>query len=187
MPQIPADMITLDPSNIGSLAPESKLVTAVEMTVKGTDSTGGIPFARLPRSERLKVQGKYDETEVVDSADEDDGGDQEGQEERKAKRKEEKEKKKMRGKNKSLKRFVIPRLFLLLTDVLLQVSPQTEEKRCRSYSCKPFSPFPTYWYLIMFCRWHCGRSWRNNGRCSRLRKKLSKPRKVAPSPHGPPL
>jgi hypothetical protein len=179
-------MITLDPSNIGSLAPESKLVTAVEMTVKGTDSTGGIPFARLPRSERLKVQGKYDETEMVDSADEDDDGGEEGQEERKARRKEEKEKKKMRGKNKSLKRFIFPCFFLPCTDLVLQVPPQTEEERCRPYSRKPFSPFSAS-FLTMFRRWHCGRNWKNKGRCSRLKKKPPKPRRMAPSPRGPPL
>ena len=92
-------MIALNPEFVGSLAPEPKLTTAV-------DGTHDIPFARLPRLERLRVQGKADETEEADAGapaadddDEDDGA-------QKKVTKEEKEKKKMRGKNKALKRYL---------------------------------------------------------------------------------
>lgn len=84
-------MIALDPEFVGSLAPPSKLTTAVN----GTNNT---PFARLPRLERLRVQGKADETEIAnESGDEDPNGKKEDRETR--------EKRKMRGKGKSMKRF----------------------------------------------------------------------------------
>ena len=87
-------MITLNPEFVGSLAPPSKLTTAV-------NSTNDTPFARLPRLERLRIQGKADETEIPDSSgDEDQGpsGKKEGSTAR--------EKKKLRGKGKSMKRFL---------------------------------------------------------------------------------
>ena len=97
--KIQPDAIALDPDFVGSLAPTPKLTTAV-------DGAHDIPFARLPRHERLRVAGKADETE---EGDEDDGvaesGDEDGEKQR-AVTKAEKEKKKMRGKNKSLKRFL---------------------------------------------------------------------------------
>ncbi|GBE84537.1 Probable U3 small nucleolar RNA-associated protein [Sparassis crispa] len=92
--KIQPDMIALNPEFIGSLAPPPKLVTAVDGKVD-------IPFARLPRLERLRVQGKADETEANDH----DSDDAEAEGAPKPKR-EEKEKKKMRGKNKSLKRYL---------------------------------------------------------------------------------
>ncbi|KAI0827215.1 BING4CT-domain-containing protein [Trametes gibbosa] len=98
--KIQPDAITLDPSYIGSLAPPPKLSTAV-------DGAHDIPYARLPRYERLRVSGKADETEEGDGsradANESEGGDgTTGSSLSKA----EKEKKKMRGKNKSLKRYL---------------------------------------------------------------------------------
>jgi U3 small nucleolar RNA-associated protein 7 len=98
-------MISLDPEFVGSLVPPSKLTTAATMELKPQSN---IPFARLPRLERLRVQGKADETEEV--ADNSDGADDHDPN-RKAQSKEEREKKKMRGKGKSLKRFVILLLF----------------------------------------------------------------------------
>ncbi|KAK0467710.1 BING4CT-domain-containing protein [Desarmillaria tabescens] len=95
--KIQPDLITLDPEFVGSLAPPSKLTT--ETTFDGKPSVE-IPFARLPRLERLRVQGKADETEVLsDDSDDEVSGDPEA-------KKEEREKKKMRGKNKSLKRYL---------------------------------------------------------------------------------
>ena len=91
-------MITLDPEFVGSLAPPTKLTTAV-------DDKNDTPFARLPRIERLRVSGKADETE---EAGEQEAGDDEKEEGASKKlTKAEKEKKKMRGKNKSLKRCVL--------------------------------------------------------------------------------
>lgn len=88
-------MIALDPEFIGSLAPPPTLSTAV-------GGQADVSFARLPRLERLRVQGKADETEEGDE-DEAAGGDEAPT--RKPTR-EEKEKKKMRGRNKTLKRCV---------------------------------------------------------------------------------
>ncbi|KIP05890.1 hypothetical protein PHLGIDRAFT_107647 [Phlebiopsis gigantea 11061_1 CR5-6] len=94
--KIQPDMIALDPEFVGSLAPEPKLTTAV-------DDKTDVPFARLPRLERLRVSGKADETEegAEDAADQ--GSDEEATSRLS---KAEKEKKKMRGKNKSLKRYL---------------------------------------------------------------------------------
>jgi len=87
-------MITLDPEFVGSLAPPTKLTA---------DANGkpDIPFARLPRQHRLKLQGRADETEEFSEGE--DGGEGEGD---KASRKEEKEKKRMRGRNKAMKRYL---------------------------------------------------------------------------------
>ncbi|KAF9788262.1 BING4CT-domain-containing protein [Thelephora terrestris] len=92
--KVQPDMITLDPEFVGSLAPPTKLTTDVNGKLD-------IPFARLPRQHRLKLQGRADETEEV--SEEEDGG--EGKEGN-ASRKEEKEKKRMRGKNKAMKRYL---------------------------------------------------------------------------------
>ncbi|KAI0681979.1 NUC141 domain-containing protein, partial [Cytidiella melzeri] len=95
--QIQPDMITLDPEFVGSLAPELKLTTAV-------DEKSDLAFARLPRLERLRVSGKADETEDAAEARSEDS---EGEDKPSGKMsKAEKEKKKMRGKNKSLKRYL---------------------------------------------------------------------------------
>ena len=88
----------LDPEFVGSLAPPSKLTT--ETTFDGKP-TVEIPYARLPRLERLKVSGKADETEM-DNED-GDGDDPNG----KMQSREEREKRKMRGKGKSLKRLLV--------------------------------------------------------------------------------
>lgn len=87
-------MIALDPEFVGSLAPPSKLVTNI-------DGKTDIPFSRLPRLERLRVQGKADETEET----EDDVDGSEDRSDGKKRSKEEREKRKMRGKGKSTKRF----------------------------------------------------------------------------------
>lgn len=79
---------------MGSLAPPTKLTTAVH-------EKHDVPFARLPRLERLRIEGKADDTELdagVDADGEDDRG--------KRTSKEEREKRKMRGKGKSMKRCV---------------------------------------------------------------------------------
>lgn len=97
-------MIALDPEFVGALAPPSKLTTAAALA-----GAPEVPFARLPRLDRLRVLGKADETEV-EGAEEDDGGADEGQGEPGSKAtpsRAEKEKKKMRGKGKSLKRYAV--------------------------------------------------------------------------------
>ncbi|KAF8884163.1 WD40-repeat-containing domain protein [Infundibulicybe gibba] len=98
--KIQPDMISLDPEFVGSLAPPSKLTTTT--TFDGKPAVE-IPFSRLPRLERLKVQGKADETELTDEDGE--GMDGTGDSGKKQSR-EEREKRKMRGKGKSLKRYL---------------------------------------------------------------------------------
>ncbi len=99
--KIQPDAIALDPDFVGSLAPPPKLTTAV-------DGSHDIPFARLPRHERLRVSGKADETEDRDDdGAEGEGEDGEGGRVKQTMTKAEKEKKKMRGKNKTLKRWVV--------------------------------------------------------------------------------
>ena len=92
-------MITLDPEFVGSLAPPPKLTTAV-------DDKSELPFARLPRLERLRVQGKADETEEGDEAEPGVINGDENEDSKGRPSKAEKEKNKMRGKNKSLKRYL---------------------------------------------------------------------------------
>ncbi|KAJ3712963.1 WD40-repeat-containing domain protein [Lentinula raphanica] len=99
--KIQPDMITLDPELIGGLAPPSKLVIGGSGSSRATE----IPFARLPRSERLRVSGKADLTEEPTS-DAESGRDASDSSKPKAMTKEEREKKKMRGKGKSLKRYL---------------------------------------------------------------------------------
>ena len=86
--QIQPAMIALDPEFVGSMAPPTKLTTDI-------NGKPDLPFARLPRQHRLKLQGRADETEEVT---EEEG---EGKDARK-----EKEKKRMRGKNKAMKRYL---------------------------------------------------------------------------------
>ncbi|KAF8154849.1 BING4CT-domain-containing protein [Crassisporium funariophilum] len=95
--KIQPDMIMLDPETIGTLAPPSKLTVT---TFDGKPPVE-IPYARLPRMERLRVSGKADETEEH-SGEEGDGEDGNGKKEST----EEREKRKMRGKGKSLKRYL---------------------------------------------------------------------------------
>lgn len=120
-------MITLDPDFVGSLAAPTKLTTAV-------NDTHDIAFSRLPRLERLRVQGRADETEVVDD---DDEGDKTGRTESRA----EKEKRKMRGKGKSLKRYDLcmgyDEILLLITSKT-QIPPEAAQERRRSHCGEQF-------------------------------------------------
>lgn len=82
---------------VGNLAPPSKLTVT---TFDGKPAVE-VPYARLPRIERLRASGKIDETE-------DNSGDEgvvNGEEGKKLS-KEEREKRKTRGKGKSLKRYL---------------------------------------------------------------------------------
>jgi len=89
-------MIALDPEFLGSFAPQSKLT-------EGRDP-GTVPFARQPRLDRLRVQGKADETEDVS---ENEAREQPACSNNSPNRDIMRpEKRKMRGKGKSLKRCV---------------------------------------------------------------------------------
>ena len=83
-------MIALDPEFVGSLAPPPKL----------TSGTTDTPFARMPRLERLRAQGKADETEIANDSPDDENHSGKKQD------REAREKRKMRGKGKSTKRSV---------------------------------------------------------------------------------
>jgi len=95
--KIQPDMIALDPELLGSFAPQSKLT-------EGKDP-GTVPFARQPRLDRLRMQGKADETDGVSESDavvespacssDSPNRDRMGPERRKT-----------RGKGKSLKRYL---------------------------------------------------------------------------------
>jgi U3 small nucleolar RNA-associated protein 7 len=87
--KIAPDMIALDPAFVGGLAPPPA-------------PAPDVPFARLPRLERLRVQGKADEREEDADGDAEMGDVME--EGNHAPSRAEKEKHKMRGKGKSLKR-----------------------------------------------------------------------------------
>ena len=88
-------MITLDSEMVGNLAPPSKLTTG---TTSEGKSVAAIPYARLPRMERLKISGKADITE--------DNSDDEREVDGKKESHEEREKRRMRGKGKSLSRYL---------------------------------------------------------------------------------
>ncbi|XP_006457340.1 hypothetical protein AGABI2DRAFT_229703 [Agaricus bisporus var. bisporus H97] len=98
--KIQPDLISLDPEFVGTLSRPSKLVTSDGKPATDT------PYARLPRFDRLRVSGKVDKTEDADAIDEVMDDDDDGSKEEKAKLREEKQKKKMRGKNKSMKRYL---------------------------------------------------------------------------------
>jgi hypothetical protein len=127
-------MIALDPDFLGSLAPPSKLTTV--------DGNPVIEFARLPRLERLRIQGKADLTEMPAGAD--DGEDADGHPTGKRQSREEREKRKMRGKGKSLKRFVLYTFVVIihaseLTGMAWQV-PEEAAQKCHRPHCREPAP-----------------------------------------------
>ena len=85
-------MITLDPELIGQLAEPGHVPF----------TTAELPFSKKPRLDRLRELGKADELLASEEEGEEVGG---NNEERRA-RKEEKVKMKMRGKGKSMKRYL---------------------------------------------------------------------------------
>ncbi|KAF8631164.1 hypothetical protein AX15_002503 [Amanita polypyramis BW_CC] len=121
--KIQPDMITLDPDFVGSIAPPSKLTTETNFDGK---SSMEMSYARLPRYERLKVSGQADETEEVDDEDLGDGVDADKSEEEK---KQIKEKRKMRGKNKSLKRYLRKQRKNVIDPRVLAIRAKLEKQR----------------------------------------------------------
>lgn len=95
-------MITLNPDVVGSLAPPSKFTYASNQA--GT--TVGVPFRVLPRVERLRAQGRLVERSVIVENDEPPEDDDEKDRDQSIHKKDIQEKKKMRGKNKTLKRYL---------------------------------------------------------------------------------
>ncbi|KAG2368986.1 BING4CT-domain-containing protein [Suillus spraguei] len=119
--KIQPDMITLDPDFVGTIAPPTKLTTAV-------NDTHNIPFARLPRLERLRVQGKADETELIDD-DEEDAAEGDGDKNDKPQSQSEKEKRKMRGKSKSLKRYLRKQRKNVIDPTAVAIRAKLEKQR----------------------------------------------------------
>ncbi|KAG1869040.1 BING4CT-domain-containing protein [Suillus subalutaceus] len=115
------DMISLDPDFVGALAPPTKLTTAV-------NDTHDIPFARLPRLERLRIQGKADETELVDDDDED-AAEGDGDKNDKPQSRAEKEKRKMRSKGKSLKRYLRKQRKNVIDPTAVAIRAKSEKQR----------------------------------------------------------
>jgi U3 small nucleolar RNA-associated protein 7 len=90
-------MIALDPEFLGGFAPQSRLSEGMDQ--------GAMPFARQPRLHRLHIQGKADKTE--DRSDDEAGMEFTVDSSNTSKRDHVSQgKHKMRGKDKSLKRFV---------------------------------------------------------------------------------
>jgi U3 small nucleolar RNA-associated protein 7 len=89
-------MITIDPEFLGRFAPPSKLTGGID--------PDALPFARQPRLNRLRIQGKADETE---DASEGESAVECPKDASNTKRDlVVRERRKMRGKGKSLKRCV---------------------------------------------------------------------------------
>ncbi|KII85462.1 hypothetical protein PLICRDRAFT_115928 [Plicaturopsis crispa FD-325 SS-3] len=124
--KIQPDMITLDPEFIGSLAPPSKLTTAVSSTVGNPKAD--VPFSRLSRLERLRVQGKADETEIPDDLEEAEDATA-GNSSGKKQSKEEREKRKMRGKGKSLKRYLRKQRKNVIDPTAVAIRAKLEKQR----------------------------------------------------------
>ncbi|KAF7297852.1 WD-REPEATS-REGION domain-containing protein [Mycena chlorophos] len=114
--KIQPDMITLDPEFIGSLALKQSTAT----TLDGKPAQE-VPFARLPRLERLRIQGKADETEVIDPDDYAADGTK--------RTPEEKERKKMRGKGKSLKRYLRKQRKNVIDPTAVAIRAKLEKQR----------------------------------------------------------
>ena len=100
------DTIVLDPDVIGGMAEGAQPGLDTEAVAK--------TYRKLPRLERLRANGKADESEVVDPLDAKVDGEESGEEglnglsekEKGAKREERKKRMRMRGKDKSMKRFL---------------------------------------------------------------------------------
>ena len=90
-------MIALDPEFLGRFAPQSKLTEGI--------NPESVPFARQPRLNRLRIQGKADETEDV--SEDESVAERPVDTNNTRKRDLGREKRKMRGKGKSLKRWVV--------------------------------------------------------------------------------
>jgi len=104
--KLASDTIVLDPEIIGGMAEGAQ-------PELGTEGVVGV-YRKLPRLERLRASGKADESEVVDpldaKVDEEESG-EEGlnglsEKEKKEKREERKKRMRVRGKDKSMKRFL---------------------------------------------------------------------------------
>lgn len=108
-------MIALDPEFLGRFTPQSKLTEGIDPEA--------VPFARQPRLNRLRIQGKVDETEDVSE----DGSVAERPVDTNNPRNRDhlgREKRKMRGKGKSLKRWVV-RCFICNNPHSLEFAPDT--------------------------------------------------------------
>ncbi|KAJ2912900.1 hypothetical protein MD484_g7514, partial [Candolleomyces efflorescens] len=151
--KIQPDLITLDPSFVGKFdasalsasSSTSLVATAAQSLLDKKDKAKwgdsvrvkqvgvDLPFARMKRVERLGVQGKLDvENAASDTSDDDGDGDVKmGDDEdgNKANGKEEKEKKRLRGRNKSLKRYLRKQRKNVVDPQVLAVRAKVERMR----------------------------------------------------------
>ncbi|KAJ3502736.1 hypothetical protein NMY22_g18490 [Coprinellus aureogranulatus] len=158
--KIQPDMISLDPSFVGtfdnaavSASSSSLVTTAAQSLLDKSDQVKwgnnvqvkrvgvDVPFARMKRVERLAVQGKLDTTgmEDGDSANEDvemKEVDNEGDGNEGGMSKHEKEKKKMRGKNKSLKRYLRKQRKNVVDPQVLAVRAKVERMKAEAKARK---------------------------------------------------
>ena len=122
-------MIALDQEFLGRFAPQSKLTEGIDPET--------VPFARQPRLNRLRIQGKADETEGVS---EDESGAERPVDSSNPRKRDHpgREKRKMRGKGKSLKRWVVLCLSATIRThlSLRQILAETEKERHRPQICE---------------------------------------------------
>lgn len=121
-------MIALDPEFLGRFATQSKLTEGID--------PDAVPFARQPRLNRLRIQGKADETEDVS---EDESVAERPVDTSNPRKRDHlgREKRKMRGKGKSLKRCVRCLSATIRTHLdLRQILAETEKKYHRPQSCE---------------------------------------------------
>ncbi|KAJ2932981.1 hypothetical protein H1R20_g4133, partial [Candolleomyces eurysporus] len=152
--KIRPDLITLDPSFVGkfdtssvSASSSSLVATAAQSLLDKSDKAKwganvhvkqvgvDVPFARMKRVERLGVQGKLDLTETA-AGSESDGSDSDGDvkmggadDGERPSKKDDKEKKKLRGRNKSLKRYLRKQRKNVVDPQVLAVRAKVERMR----------------------------------------------------------
>ena len=115
------DTIVLDPEIIGGVASGAQHGL-------GTEGVAEV-YRKLPRLERLRVSGKADESEVIDPLDakvdeevSGEGFSELSEKEKKAKREDAKKRMKMRGKDKSMARFLKKKRANVLDPATVRVS-----------------------------------------------------------------
>ncbi|GJJ13060.1 hypothetical protein Clacol_007309 [Clathrus columnatus] len=124
--KIPPDMITLNPSAIGSLAPLDKSTHTVNMTQRsGSDKSA--PFRTLLRIDRLQTSGKL----VEEPAEAIEDGNERNEEQLTSRNNEMKEKKRMRGKDKALKRYLKKKRKNVIDKSVLNLRAKIEKERLK--------------------------------------------------------
>ena len=140
-------MIALDPEFLGGLAPPSKLTGGVD--------SDAVPFARQPRIERLRVQGKADETEDVSEDEAASERPEDPTNEASKRDRGERQKRKMRGKGKSLKRCVGPHLVCIPCGLTRGYTRYLRKQRKNVIDPRTVSPDSSLLLVLFFFFWLC--------------------------------